>query len=249
MTADQDPSYENRVQLKDDEMKNGELSLILKNVNSNDGGRYECRYKGEGGDVQIKLISIVILNAEDKKVKSGDDVTLHCQSPRHEDITSLKWIRPDLKTDGYVFYFRDGRTYEDYQHPSFDGRVQLMDPQMKNGNVSVILKNVNINDTGTYECRVSVSNTKPELMSIINLKLKDSGQTSEDNKTGGEKDGGEKDGGDKDGGNLGLIVGLSVVGILLVVAVGGFIFYIKRNGRPFQRVLRREADPQQDRQL
>ncbi|XP_062301225.1 uncharacterized protein LOC134006149 isoform X2 [Scomber scombrus] len=184
--------------------------------------------------------------SEEKTVKSGDDVTLHCQSPRDEDIRSLQWIRPDLKTetDGYVFFFRDNQTYEDYQHPSFHGRVQLMDPQMKNGNVSVILKNVNINDTGTYECRVSVSNTKPDLMNIIILTVTDSGQTSGNIQTEGEKEEG-----DKDGGNLGLTVGLSVAVGILLVAVGGFIFYIKHNGRPFQRVLRREAVPEPVRKL
>ncbi|XP_062301234.1 coxsackievirus and adenovirus receptor-like [Scomber scombrus] len=163
--------------------------------------------------------------SEDKTVKSGADVTLHCQSPRDEDITSLKWIRPDLKTDEYIFFFRDNRTYEHFQHPSFRGRVQLMDPQMKNGDVSVILKNVTINDTGTYKCRVKVSNTKPELMNTIILTVTDSGQTSE--------------------GNVGLKAGLPVVGILLVAAVVGFVFYIRLNGCPFQRVLRRAADPQQ----
>ncbi|CAK6978868.1 coxsackievirus and adenovirus receptor-like [Scomber scombrus] len=116
--------------------------------------------------------------SEEKTVKSGDDVTLHCQSSRDEDITSLHWIRSDPKTetDGYVFYFGEKQINESFQHPSFHGRVQLMDPQMKNGNVSVILKNVNINDAGTYKCRASVSNTKPELINTINLTVTDSGQ-------------------------------------------------------------------------
>eukprot|EP00064_Thunnus_orientalis_P022494 superscaffoldBa00007615_g22692 len=91
------------------------------------------------------------------KPKPGDDVTLQCQSPRDEAYTLLAWSRPDLKTDDYVFFFRDDRSYEHYQHPSFRGRVQLRDPEMKDGDVSVILKNVTINDTGTYKCRVSVT--------------------------------------------------------------------------------------------
>ena len=60
--------------------------------------------------------------------------------------------------------------------------MQLKDPEMKDGDVSVILKNVNINDTGTYECRVSVKSegrskrTTPELINTINLKVEDSGE-------------------------------------------------------------------------
>ncbi|CAK6980256.1 titin-like%2C partial [Scomber scombrus] len=70
VTADQDPSYVNRVQLKDDGMRNGELSLILKNVNKNDEGTYECRYvEWRGGRrkralTDGELISIVFLKVE-----------------------------------------------------------------------------------------------------------------------------------------------------------------------------------------
>ena len=91
------------------------------------------------------------------------------------------WSRPDLnpETDGYVFFFRENRLYEKYQHPSFRGRVQLIDREMKDGNVSVILKNVTINDTGTYECRVSVNSKGLELMNTINLTVTDSGEFEE----------------------------------------------------------------------
>eukprot|EP00064_Thunnus_orientalis_P022642 superscaffoldBa00007818_g22854 len=110
----------------------------------------------------------------------GEDVTLQCQSLKDELITVLKWVRPDLKSDGYVFFYRNKRSFRNYQHPSFLDRVQLMDPEMKDGNVSVILNNVTLNDTGTYECHVSVRNTghtkriTPEITHFINLKVSDS---------------------------------------------------------------------------
>ncbi|CAI5660374.1 unnamed protein product [Oreochromis niloticus] len=91
------------------------------------------------------------------KVRFGQDVTLHCQSPRGVNITLLEWSRPEIKTDGYVFFYRNQRSYENYQHERFKGRVELADPSMKNGDVSVTLKNVNINDTGIYECRIRTS--------------------------------------------------------------------------------------------
>lgn len=53
---------------------------------------------------------------------------------------------------------------------------------MKGGDVSVMLKNVNINDTGIYECEVSVSSTgrrkraQSELLCTIELKVEDSGE-------------------------------------------------------------------------
>uniref|UniRef100_A0A3P9DML7 Immunoglobulin V-set domain-containing protein n=1 Tax=Maylandia zebra TaxID=106582 RepID=A0A3P9DML7_9CICH len=54
--------------------------------------------------------------------------------------------------------FKNKRFYENYQHPSFHGRVKLRDPEMKDGDVSLILKNVAFNDTGMYECHIAVRN-------------------------------------------------------------------------------------------
>uniref|UniRef100_A0A3P8QL52 Immunoglobulin V-set domain-containing protein n=1 Tax=Astatotilapia calliptera TaxID=8154 RepID=A0A3P8QL52_ASTCA len=76
----------------------------------------------------------------------------------YERISVVKWSRPDLNTDGYVYFYRNKRFYENYQHPSFYGRVKLRDPEMKDGDVSVILKNVTFNDTGMYECHIAVRN-------------------------------------------------------------------------------------------
>ncbi|XP_065325890.1 NACHT, LRR and PYD domains-containing protein 3-like [Pelmatolapia mariae] len=54
----------------------------------------------------------------------------------------------------HVLLYRDEQFDPDEQHPSFKNRVDLQDRQMKDRDVSLILKNVTINDTGTYECRV-----------------------------------------------------------------------------------------------
>ncbi|CAK6978870.1 uncharacterized protein LOC122974278 [Scomber scombrus] len=156
-------------------------------------------------------------NAEDITVKSGDDVPLPCQGPRDANITLLEWNRSDLKTDDYVFFLRGDQPNESFQDPSFRGRVQLMDPQIKNGDVSVILKNVNTNDTGTYECQVSVRGKESELINTINLKVEDSGQTS-----GRDEDGNMR-------GHVGLIVGLT--GVIVAAAAVVFILMIYRRER------------------
>ncbi|XP_067436545.1 coxsackievirus and adenovirus receptor-like [Thunnus thynnus] len=157
----------------------------------------------------LQLWSLVFSpdDQQEIKAKPGDDVTLQCQSPRDANITVLEWSRPDLKTEEYVLFFRDDHLYEQYQHPSFHGRVQLRDREMKDGNVSVILKNVTINDTGTYECRVSVNSTEL-INTTINLKVEDSGHTAGNTRTEGDKDG-----------YTGVVVGLSVGGGLLLVIV------------------------------
>ena len=81
----------------------------------------------------------------------GCDVTLPCRAPNNAIITAVEWIRSDL--DKRVYFKSDGHLVTTDQDPSYVNRVQLKDDEMKNGDLSLILKNVNNNDEGTYVCR------------------------------------------------------------------------------------------------
>uniref|UniRef100_A0A3B4H0C0 Ig-like domain-containing protein n=1 Tax=Pundamilia nyererei TaxID=303518 RepID=A0A3B4H0C0_9CICH len=101
-----------------------------------------------GAEVTLCAVYQKIITAD-----SGQNITLTCRAPNSNNIIVVEWSRADLE-DEYVYMYRDeGPVLED-QHPSFKNRVDLQDRQMKDGDVSLILNNVTINDTGTYECRV-----------------------------------------------------------------------------------------------
>ncbi|KAI4796433.1 hypothetical protein KUCAC02_023600, partial [Chaenocephalus aceratus] len=110
---------------------------------------------------------------KEMKAEPGQNVTLQCNSSTDAAVTLLEWKRSGL--EGYVFFFRDNRLIESFQDPRYRDRVQLKDPEMKNGDASVLLKNVDIEDTGTYECRViTLSNNRRkrnvgELVSSVHL--------------------------------------------------------------------------------
>ncbi|KAL4008312.1 hypothetical protein ACER0C_002164 [Sarotherodon galilaeus] len=122
----------------------------------------------------------VFVSAENKNItaESGQDITLPCRAPNNNNIVVLEWSRADLG-EKYVLLFRDERFYPEQQHPSFKNRVDLQDRQMKDGDVSLSLKDVTINDAGTYECCVVQTGTKRrkravldgDPISIINLSV------------------------------------------------------------------------------
>ncbi|XP_063319619.1 neural cell adhesion molecule 2-like [Pelmatolapia mariae] len=174
--ANQHPSFKKRVDLQDRQMKDGDVSLILNNVTINDAGTYKCRvFMRETRLWQLSIIYLTVVDPPEQKnitAESGQDVTLTCRAPNN-NIKSVHWSRADLG-DEYVLLYQDGRFYPDNQHPSFKKRVDLQDRQMKDGDVSLILKNVTINDAGTYECRVFMSGTNPQNndpISIISLSV------------------------------------------------------------------------------
>ncbi|CAI5659996.1 unnamed protein product [Oreochromis niloticus] len=144
----------------------------------------------------------------DQEIISGRNVTLPCYANNKIPIIAVKWSRADLG-EKYVLYYRDEQLVPANQHPSFKNRVDLQDRQMKDGDVSLILKNVTINDTGTYECQVAQREPNQE---IANLKIINTSKLSVDppGQTGRQ----EKDG------SVGLKVGVAIFSLLFVVAVG-----------------------------
>ncbi|CAI5660012.1 unnamed protein product [Oreochromis niloticus] len=72
----QHPSFKNRVDLQDRQMKDGDVSLILMNVTTNDNGTYECRVKtGTNRRKRAILsgnpISIITLSVVDPPGQTG----------------------------------------------------------------------------------------------------------------------------------------------------------------------------------
>ncbi|KAM9700238.1 butyrophilin subfamily 2 member A1-like [Menidia menidia] len=151
-----------------------------------------------------------------------DSVTLPCGAGKEKEIIAVEWRRPDLYPDDVVLLYRDGRLESEGQHESFKNRVHLQDGEMKDGNASLILKNVTIKDAGTYECRVQTDSAPPELISTIHLVVSPPG-TQE----GGGKERRGKEGGDEEGASsssLGLIVGIPVSVLCVLVGVAALIY-------------------------
>uniref|UniRef100_A0A669C3Z7 Hemicentin-2 n=1 Tax=Oreochromis niloticus TaxID=8128 RepID=A0A669C3Z7_ORENI len=212
---DQHPSFRYRVDLQDRQMKDGDVSLILKNVMINDAGTYECRvYMAETRLLKpISIITLKVLPPEQKTItaESGQNVTLTCRVPQGKPIRAVKWSRADLG-DNDVLFYRDEQLDPDHQHPSFRYRVDLQDRQMKDGDVSLILKDVKINDAGIYKCRVFMAETHSwKYINSTYLHVDPPGQT----------------GGLRVDGSVGLLIGLNVFAVFLVAVVIVFVIYRK----------------------
>ncbi|KAL4008297.1 hypothetical protein ACER0C_002149 [Sarotherodon galilaeus] len=107
----------------------------------------------------LLLAGVFVSVSADQKIitaQSGQTVILPCQAPKNEGtIRAVRWTKPDLQNENVYFYV-DRQFYLEDQHPSFKNRVDLQDRQMKDGDVSLILRDVTADDAGTYQCLIRV---------------------------------------------------------------------------------------------
>ncbi|MEQ2271829.1 hypothetical protein XENORESO_009896, partial [Xenotaenia resolanae] len=102
----------------------------------------------------------------------GQNIILPCRVADSRPVIVVEWTRNDLELQS-VFLYRDAQIDQLNQHPRYKNRVELQDREMKDGDVSLTLRNVMSDDRGTYECRVVHADAARRFnlgpISIINL--------------------------------------------------------------------------------
>uniref|UniRef100_A0A8C7WVB4 Ig-like domain-containing protein n=1 Tax=Oryzias sinensis TaxID=183150 RepID=A0A8C7WVB4_9TELE len=84
----------------------------------------------------------------------GDAVTLPCSledRTRFDDSPTVEWTRPDLEPKAALVY-RDNSEVFEMKHQRFEFRTSLFHSEVKDGNVSLRISNVQLSDAGMFYC-------------------------------------------------------------------------------------------------
>ncbi|KAM9425619.1 coxsackievirus and adenovirus receptor homolog [Pholidichthys leucotaenia] len=165
----QHPSFKSRVELQNKQVKEGDVSLVLKNVSLTDSGTYRCEVliQTAGQNPQTITNWKIVLSVQ-MEVKPGDEATLPCKAPTNKPVPVVDWVRHDLNPQCVK------------DNPHFMDRVEMKDGQ--DGDVSLTLKDVMTDDSGIYEC--SETNLREEPFSVIQLNVTEPGKPDEECKDG-----------------------------------------------------------------
>ncbi|KAM4714391.1 coxsackievirus and adenovirus receptor-like [Anableps anableps] len=200
----------------------------------------------------LLFCSIVFGSADQRNITAepGQNVTLPCRAAGNKPVIVVEWSKPDLGENDHVALYLDDQFDYHGQHPAYRNRVDLQDREMKDGDVSLVLKDVTTNDTGTYECRVAQrenrrrkrSHLKTEPISTVTLDVSAPGSKDGQKGGGGNEDRRPEDGGSK----AGLAAGVSVAVLVLLGAAGGFLLYkkLRRSSQDQNQPPAAEAEPQ-----
>uniref|UniRef100_A0A8C2XDE2 Ig-like domain-containing protein n=1 Tax=Cyclopterus lumpus TaxID=8103 RepID=A0A8C2XDE2_CYCLU len=167
------PAFRYRTSLIVKELNNGNISLRISNVQLSDAGRYQCMrsllkdtFRSLLKDTFRSLLKDTFRSlsshTEPIRVAPGDDVILPCHLEPKYNVEGLtvEWSKPDLQPDPadrlsrveYVHFYRDGREVLDLKIRSYLRRTELFTDDLKDGNISLRIKNVTLADQGSYRC-------------------------------------------------------------------------------------------------
>lgn len=94
------------------------------------------------------------------------DCVLPCESTYHDDI---RWYKAGNEHPVHIFS-TNNVDHQDYQDAAFRGRTSLFVDQISQGNASLLLKMIRVEDEGIYTCYTSSSSEDLEI--IVRLEVK-----------------------------------------------------------------------------
>ncbi|XP_056608130.1 uncharacterized protein LOC130425773 [Triplophysa dalaica] len=159
----QNEDYHDRAHFFTDDIKQGNFSLLLKNVRQEDEGQYTCKVHSgqESGEtvVEIKDVERLIVSGSDDliSVYVGEDVTLNCSVDSHippEDIEEVSWKKRVKNEYVTVLLYQNNEVHPEPSDEQYRDRVEFFSDEIHRGNFSLRLKRVRTEDKGLYMCQV-----------------------------------------------------------------------------------------------
>ncbi|KAM9335511.1 butyrophilin subfamily 1 member A1-like [Symphorus nematophorus] len=116
-------------------------------------------YAGEalGGNVSSVILASV-----------GDTVILPCSTHVSGDHPIIEWSKEGLKR-GFALVYRDGCEIHEEKNPIFRYRTNLMMNELKNGNISLRISDVQLSDAGKYKCKTIRQKTHKDVMMELSV--------------------------------------------------------------------------------
>nr|XP_009295898.1 uncharacterized protein LOC101882128 isoform X2 [Danio rerio] len=147
--------YEGGASLSAEDLHTGNVSLILRSITKSQRGLYRCevihRWQTISKHIFLQISSVnfsLVLPPKPVSVSTGRDVTL---TVRLSPETSAKTMNISWFRGTELIYQFNGK---EQPNSAYESRVSLSVLQLRRGNVSLTLKNVQQSDSGRYTCRV-----------------------------------------------------------------------------------------------
>ncbi|GAB1294561.1 CAR-like soluble protein [Apodemus speciosus] len=164
------PDLKGRVYFTSNDVGSGDASINITNVQLSDAGAYQCKVKNYPGIVYrnlqlavTDLIGSVSITTPEQTIQEarGETVHLPCVftlSPEDHGPLFIDWVQltgpqDEVVNRMFIVYLAD-KIYNNF-YEDMKSRVQFTSTDIRSGDASINITNVQLSDAGTYQCGVS----------------------------------------------------------------------------------------------
>ncbi|XP_051057050.1 coxsackievirus and adenovirus receptor homolog [Phodopus roborovskii] len=163
------PDLKGRVHFTSHDIRSGDASINITNVQLSDAGTYQCRVKENPGIVNrnIKLAvtdftGSVNITTPEQTIQEAQGGTVHlpCMfalGPKDQGPLFVDWMQltgPENEEVNRMFIVNlADKIYDDF-YQDMKGRVKFTSNDIRSGDASISISNVQLSDAGTYQCGV-----------------------------------------------------------------------------------------------
>lgn len=160
--------YRNRTSMNKNQVKKGDLSLILKYPTDEDRDTYTCTIYSRNENILMKKDAVLHIKVPQVEVNSEVElVQLPFKTTVHlPEDAKVVWRTTEKK----VHLYEDGSDQPEQQNPVYRDRTKMNENLLKTGDLSLILKYPTDWDSGTYTC--TIYNREGNILKKKQVKLK-----------------------------------------------------------------------------
>ncbi|XP_060767649.1 uncharacterized protein LOC132875071 [Neoarius graeffei] len=158
--------YEGRVDVPEDELLKGNCSLVLKNVRITDDGVDTSFVVEYSNTKAIKLqeisrVNILVDVLHNISAAVGSTTVLPCE------WRNLSFQTPHIiwYMDSEVVFERKGK--ESFPGEGYEGRLDVPEDELHNGNCSLVLRNVTLTDEAIYRGSMAVKHPTRHILKLV----------------------------------------------------------------------------------
>ncbi|XP_031600262.2 butyrophilin subfamily 2 member A1-like isoform X1 [Oreochromis aureus] len=97
----------------------------------------------------------------------GETILLPCITTINSEVPTVEWTKEGLFPNT-AFLYRDGCETFEMKNPVFQYRTNLIVHKLHDGNLSMVISNVQLNDSGNYQCAIR-RNRKKKIITRLEL--------------------------------------------------------------------------------